>query len=65
MTKRIEFMNIQTLLAKIYDAAKVAKLDAEANALSRLAERVAHQGSLFEPDLTEGELAIVKRFMRN
>lgn len=57
-------MDIYTLVSKIYDAAQKARVDAEANMLSRLAERVAHQGSLFEPKLTTGELTMVKRFMK-
>lgn len=57
-------MQIQTVLKRIQDAALHAKLDSESNALARLAERVAHQGALFEPPLTAGEMAIVKRFMK-
>jgi hypothetical protein len=57
-------MDITTLLAKIHTAAKTARVDAEANMLARLADRVAHQGAAFEAPLTESELALVKRFMK-
>lgn len=57
-------MNMTTLLAKIHEGAKVARLDAEANTLARLADRVAHQGAPFEPALTAAEMEMVKRFMR-
>lgn len=56
-------MDISTLLAKIHVAAKSARVDAEANMLARLADRVAHQGYPFEAPLTQSELALVKRFM--
>lgn len=57
-------MDISTLLAKIHAAVKSARVDAEANMLARLADRVAHQGYPFEAPLTESELTLVKRFMK-
>lgn len=57
-------MDIQTVLTRIQHAARNAKIDAESNMLCQLADRVAHQGALFEPPLTAGELAIVKRFIK-
>jgi hypothetical protein len=56
-------MNIHTLTTKITDLAKSCKLDAEANELYRLADRVAHQGALFEKPLTDAEMAMVKRLI--
>ena len=56
-------MDMTALLAKIHAAAKTARVDAEANMLARLADRVAHQGAPFEAPLTESEMALVKRFM--
>jgi hypothetical protein len=56
-------MNIHTLTAKITDLAKSCKLDAEANELYRLADRVGHQGALFEKPLTDAEMAMVKRLI--
>lgn len=56
-------MNIHTLATKIADLAKSCKLDAEANELYRLADRVGHQGALFEKPLTESEMAMVKRLI--
>lgn len=58
-------MDVQALISKIQTAAKSARIDAEANMLYRLCDRVAHQGSLFEPPLTRGELAVVKRFIQD
>ena len=57
-------MQVNDLLAKIQEATKTAKVDAEANMFSRLAERVANQTSLFEAPLTEEELKLVKRFVK-
>jgi len=56
-------MDMQGLLTKITDLAKSCKLDAEANELYRLADRVGHQGALFEKPLTDAELAMVKRLI--
>ena len=56
-------MDMQGLLTKITDLAKDCQLDAEANELYRLADRVAHQGALFEKPLTAAELAMVKRLI--
>ena len=56
-------MDIQGLITKITDIAKDCQLDAEANELYRLADRVAHQGALFEKPLTDSELAMVKRLI--
>jgi hypothetical protein len=58
-------MDMTTLLAKIHAAATTSRIDAEANMFSRLAERVAHQGVIFEAPLTESELDLVKRFMKS
>lgn len=57
-------MDMTTLLDRIHTAARTAKLDAEANMLARLADRVAHQGAAFEAPLTAGELEVVKRFLK-
>ena len=56
-------MDITILLSRIHAAVMACKLDAEANMLAQLAERVAFQGAPFEAPLTSGELDIVKRFM--
>jgi hypothetical protein len=57
-------MSTHELIARIHEAAKTAKVDAEANMFSRLAERVANQASLFEAPLTKEELALVQRFVK-
>jgi hypothetical protein len=57
-------MQAHEIVSRIMAAAAVEKNDAESNRLSALANRLAHQGSLFETKLTRAEVAAISKFMR-
>jgi hypothetical protein len=56
-------MNAHELIAKIMHNSATTKNDRESNILSRVANRLAHQGCLFEPELTREEISVIQRFM--
>ena len=57
-------MQAHEIVTRIMAAAAAEKNDVESNRLSALANRLTHQGALFEPTLTKAEIAAISKFMR-
>lgn len=55
-------MQINDVIARLHDAAAKARDDATANVISKLAGRLAHQGSPFEKPLNEAEVTLISRY---
>ena len=55
-------MDIANVIERLHTAAMSAKDDATANVISKLAHRLAHQGSLFEKPLNEAEITLISRY---
>ena len=56
-------MNSYELISNMMSRAATTKDDRESNTLSRVADRLAHQGCLFEPELTREEISVIQRFI--
>lgn len=55
-------MQVSDVIDRLHAAAKVAKDDATANVISKLAGRLAHQGALFEKPLNEAEVTLISKY---
>lgn len=56
-------MTAHEIATRMVDMAMKTKDDRLSNALTRLANRLVHQGALFESPLTVNEFRIVRMFM--
>jgi hypothetical protein len=55
-------MQVNDIIARLHDAAATSKSDAMANIISKLANRLAHQGAPFEKPLTETEMTLISKY---
>ena len=55
-------MQINDVIAHLHDTAAKTKDDATANVISKLAGRLAHQGSPFEKPLNEAEQILIAKY---
>lgn len=58
-------MDAYTIASKMQDMATKTKNDQLFNALTRLSDRLMHQGALFEKPLTKSERKIIQLFIKN
>lgn len=57
-------MSAHKIVERMMDFAARAKSDAVSVAVSHAANRLAHQGALFEEPLTPEEISIIKKFIK-
>ena len=55
-------VNAVTVIDRLHQAASKAADDEVSNMISKLANRLAHQGSLFEKPLTDREIFLIGKF---
>jgi hypothetical protein len=61
--QRNQGLNVGIIIKRLHHAARVAKLDCEANQFAQLADRVAEQGTPFVNPLTAGEQRLLTTFL--
>ncbi len=55
-------MNAATIVDRLHQAASKATDDEVSNMIAKLANRLTHQGSLFEKPLTQREIFLISKF---